>query len=165
MASLSVRAGRALTLGCAFALAVSFHPAQAGSLAAELGPEATLAEPSGGYVGRLQVTPEHGPAGTPLTVTASGLPGQQEFELVWRTVKGSWKVSDAEYHGRDYVPVAYRIAKLKTDQAGRASATFIAPEDYGFIHDIVVQQGGRLFTQTGFNVDMTVKISPESGPV
>jgi hypothetical protein len=139
--------------------------AQAASRADALGSETILAEPSGGYVGRLHVTPEHGPAGTPLTIRAEGLPGGQEFELVWRTVKGSWKVSDAEYHGRDYIPVAYRIATLRTDQAGRASASFVAPEDYGFMHDIVLQQGARLFIQAGFNLDMTVKIAPESGPV
>jgi hypothetical protein len=139
--------------------------AQAAPRADALGPETTLSEPSGGYVGRLRVTPEHGAAGTPLTISAEGLPAGEEFELVWRTVKGSWKVSDAEYHGREYLPIAYRIATVKTDQAGRASASFNAPDDYGFIHDIVLQQGGRLFTQTGFNLDMTVKISPESGPV
>src|SRR5262249_42952648 len=119
--------------------------------------------PSGGYVGRLKVTPEHGQAGTPLTISAEGLPPGQDFELVWHTVRGSWKVKDAEYHGREYVPVAYRIAAVKTDTAGRASASFVAPDDYGFMHDIVLQQGARLFIQTGFNLDMAV--APESGPV
>jgi hypothetical protein len=33
------------------------------------------------------------------------------------------------------------------------------------MHDIVLQQNGRLFTQTGFSIDMTVEISPKSGPV
>ena len=33
------------------------------------------------------------------------------------------------------------------------------------MHDIVLQQGDRLFTQTGFSIDMTVEISPKSGPV
>ena len=99
-----------------------------------------------------------------MTITAEGLPAEQEFDLVWRTVIGTWKVADAEYHGREYKPIAYRIGKVRTDIAGRASATFIAPEDYGFNHDIVLQQGARLFTQTGFNLDMTVKLSPESGP-
>jgi hypothetical protein len=161
-----IHVGRPIILACALLALTAFSHARSGAapLAAALGPEAPLAEPSGGYVGRLRVVPEHGPAGTPLTVTAEGLPGEQEFDLVWRTVKGNWKVGNAEYHGREYAPVAYRFAKVKTDNAGRATATFIAPEDYGFGHDIVVQQGSRLFTQTGFILDMTVKISPESGP-
>ena len=134
-------------------------------LAAALGPEVAIGEPSGGYVGRLTVAPEHGPAGTPLTVTAEGLPAGEEFQLVWRTVDGAWKVTDAEYHGREYRAVAYEIAKAKTDQAGHLSATFVVPEDFGFMHDIVLQQGARLFTQTGFSIDMTVEISPKNGPV
>ena len=39
------------------------------------------------------------------------------------------------------------------------------PEDFGFMHDIVLQQDGRVFTQVGFSIDMTVEISPKSGPV
>jgi hypothetical protein len=140
-------------------------PSAAPHLAEALGPEVAIGEPSGGYIGRLIVAPEHGPTGTPLTVTAEGLPAGEEFQLVWRTVDGAWKVTDAEYHGREYRTVAYQIAKAKTDQAGRLRAQFVVPEDFGFMHDIVLQQSGRLFTQTGFSIDMTVEISPKSGPV
>jgi hypothetical protein len=157
--------GRRLAAFALLALSMAIHgPAAAAPLAAELGPEVSLAQPSGGYVGRMTVAPDHGPIGTPVTVTAGGLPAEQEFELVWTTVKGSWKVANAEYHGREYKTVAYRIATVKTDAAGRASATFAAPEDFGFLHDIVLQREGRLLTQTAFNLDMTVKLSPESGP-
>src|SRR5258708_79132 len=141
------------------------RPAAAAPLASGLGPEIALAEPRDGYVGSLSVIPENGPAGTPLTVTAEKLPPNQEFQLVWRTVKGNWKVADAEYHGRDYQPVAYEIAKVKSDQTGRLTASFVTPEDFGFVHDIVLQQPDRMFTQAGFSIDMTVKIAPESGPV
>jgi hypothetical protein len=148
-----------------FALAFAAAPASAAKKAAELGAEVAIAEPKGGYIGRLDVTPLHGPVGTPVTVTADGLPANQEFQLAWRTVKGSWKVKDAEYHGREYRPVAYEIVRIKSDANGRFTASFTAPEDFGFSHDIVLQQGDRLFTQVGFSIDMTVKISPESGPV
>jgi hypothetical protein len=140
--------------------------AAAAPRAAELGPEIPLAEPSGGYMGKLQVTPEHGPVGTPLSVTGEGFPAEQDLMLVWRTVKGQWKVTIAEYHGRDYTPAAYRVATIRSDKAGRISANFVAPEDFGFLHDIVVQQGDRLLTQTAFNLDMTAKIvGAASGPV
>jgi hypothetical protein len=156
---------RCLAAFVLLALTIATHePAIAELLAVNLGPEVTLAQPSGGYVGRMAVAPEHGPIDTPVTMTAEGLPAEQEFDLVWTTVKGSWKVANAEYHGREYRRVAYRIATVRTDAAGRASASFTAPEDFGFLHDIVLQRGGRLFTQTAFNLDMTVKLSPESGP-
>ena len=133
---------------------------------ADLGPEVALTEPSGGYVGKLRVTPEHGPAGTPLTVTGEGFPAGQQLELVWRTVKGHWKVTIAEYFGREFVPVAYRIAGVTSDSAGRILASFVAPEDFGFLHDVVVQQADRLLTQTAFNLDMTVRIvGATSGPL
>jgi hypothetical protein len=153
---------RSIWLGALMAL--SMAAASAAALAAEFGPEVALAEPVGGYIGRLSVTPEHGPAGTPLHVTAEKLPPNVEFQLVWRTVKGSWKVANAEYHGREYKPVAYEIARVRSDASGRLFATFVAPEDFGFSHDIGLQQGNRLFTQTGFSIDMTVKLSPERGP-
>jgi hypothetical protein len=53
---------------------------------------------------------------------------------------------------------------VRTDAKGAFTSQFIAPEDFGFTHDIVVQQGTRLFTQAGFNLDMTVDISPAGGP-
>jgi hypothetical protein len=164
---MTIGSGRWAGLACAL-LAFAFlarTPAVAAPRAFELGPEVPIAEPRDGFVGRLNVAPENGPAGTPLSVTADRLPPNQDFELVWRTVKGSWKVADAEYHGREYKQVAYQIAKVRSDKDGRLSANFAAPEDFGFVHDIVLQQPDRMFTQVGFSIDMTVEISPKSGPV
>jgi hypothetical protein len=89
---------------------------------AGLGPETAVGEPVNGYVGRLDVSPEHAPAGTPVTVMAERLPPGQEFQLVWVTAIGTWKVTDTEYHGRDFTPVAYEIARVRTDSSGRFAA-------------------------------------------
>jgi len=163
--------GRMAGLACAIMATALFGAAllcsaesAAAPAAATLGPEVAIGEASNGYVGRLDVAPEHAPAGAPVALSAEGLPPGQEFQLVWVTVNGAWKVTDAEYKGREFTPVAYEITKVKADQAGRLSAKFIAPDDYGFQHDIVLQQGGRLFTQVGFSLDMSVEISPKSGP-
>ena len=128
------------------------------------GPATPLAEPTGGFVGHLALAPEHGPAGIQVTVTAEGLPHNQRFDLVWRTVEGSWKVERAEYHGRIYQPVGYRIATVESDGAGRIATSFVAPDDFGFSHDVVLQHDKRLLTQAAFALDMTIKVSPESGP-
>src|SRR5262249_11183977 len=116
--------------GLMLALIVAFSPALAAPRAAELGPEIVMSEPSDGFVGRLRVGPEHGPAGTPLTVAGEGFPPEQTFDLVWRTVRGRWKVTIAEYHGREFIPAAYRIATVTSDKAGRIAARFVAPEDF-----------------------------------
>jgi hypothetical protein len=135
-----------------------------GAATAQLGREALFATPQG-YVGRMAVSPEHGPPGTPVKVTAEGLPADTEFQLVWRTVTGSWKVAQGEYHGREYAPAAFELATVRSDTAGRLTATFTVPDDFGFQHDVVLQQGGRLYNQAGFSIDMSVSVSPETGPV
>jgi hypothetical protein len=131
---------------------------------AQLGPEAPLATVHG-FIGRMAVSPEHGPPGTAVRVTAEGLPADTDFQLVWRTVRGGWKVEKAEYHGREYLPAAFELATVRTDASGRLAATFTVPEDFGFLHDVVLQQGERLFIQAGFAIDMSVASSPPSGPV
>src|SRR5256714_2970259 len=57
------------------------------------------------------------------------------------------------------------MGKVKSDGGGRFSASFTTPDDFGFEHDIVLQQGTRLLTQAAYDVDMTIDISPRSGPV
>src|SRR5258708_36391524 len=101
-----IEGGRAIGFACALfaVLFASSEGALAAPRAADLGPEVALTEPSNGYVGRLKVAPAHGPVGTPLTVTGENFPPEQELELVWRTVKGSWKVTIAEYFGREFTP-------------------------------------------------------------
>ena len=113
----------------------------------------------------MTVSPEQGQPGTRVQVRAEGLPANADFQLVWRTVKGSWKVADAKYHGREYKPVAFELAAVKTDAAGTLAATFTAPEDFGFLHDVVLQQGERLFNQAGFSIDMKASILSKNGPV
>jgi hypothetical protein len=162
--------GRLGAVACvlvAFSLASIANPpiAAAVPLAAELGPQVALGEPAGGYVGHLKATPEHGPVGTPVTLSGNGLPPEQDIQLVWNTVNGGWKVNDGDYHGRSFDPVAYRIAAVKSDKSGAFTTTFVAPDDFGFTHDIVAQQGGRLLTQTSFIIDMTVTLASSSGPV
>jgi hypothetical protein len=161
-----VGSGRGAALACALVgLTLSLSPGLAAPRAAELGPTAPLAEPSGGFVGQLRVTPAHGPVGTPITVTGEGFPAGQDLDLAWATVTGSWKVSTAEYFGREYRPAAYRIATVKSDAAGRVAATFVAPDDFGFQHDVIIQQGSRLLSKDAFSIDMTVKVLADNVPV
>jgi hypothetical protein len=147
-----------------FVLALLWQQPASAAPPSAFGPKIAIGEPQGAYIGTLAVMPEHGKAGDPFTVTASNLPPNQDFEIVWQTVDGAWRVTETEYKGRDFTPVAYRMATVKSDAQGRASATFTTPEDFGFEHDIVLQQGKRLMTQAAYSVDMTVDVFPKSGP-
>ncbi len=133
--------------------------------AAGFGAEVEIGRPQGGYVGTMRVAPLHGEIGAPFTITAEGLPPHEDFQLVWRTVNGHWNVTDWEYNGREFVPVAYEMGVFTSDADGRIEATFETPEDFGFDHDIVLQQGDRLFTQVAYSIDMSVEISPKRGPI
>ncbi len=129
------------------------------------GPAMPPAETAGGFVGSLAVSPAHGPAGAEVTVTGSGLPPGETFDLVWRTVEGRWLLEPGLYKGREFTPVGYRIAAVTAAADGTFAATFTTPEDFGFQHDITLQQGTRLLTQVGYSVDLTMKLTPESGPL
>jgi hypothetical protein len=130
-----------------------------------LGAQTSIAHGVGGFVGRMTVSPDHGVVGTPISVEATGLPPNESFDLAWRTVEGSWRVADGSYHGRRYEPSSYLVAHVKSDGSGRLAAHFDAPKDFGFSHDVVLQQNDRLFTQAAFSIDMSIKISPDHGPV
>ena len=128
-------------------------------------PVVKLGEAKGGYVGALDVVPLHGKAGETFTIKGDKLPPNQEFQLIWRTVNGRWNTTENEYKGREFTPVDYAMGTVKSDAQGRFSANFTTPDDFGFDHDIVLQQGDRLMTQVNYSVDMTVDISPKSGPI
>jgi hypothetical protein len=132
--------------------------------AASFGALVEVGTPQGGYVGTMNVAPLHGAAGAPFEVTVEGLPPNETFQLIWRTVTGQWKVTESEYKGREFTPADYEMGRVSSDAHGRLAARFVTPEDFGFVHDIVLQKDGRLYTQVAYTVDMTVEITPENGP-
>ena len=74
------------------------------------------------------MAPLHGKADSPFTVSAEALPPNQEFQLIWRTMNGQWNVTEAEYHGREYVPIAYEMGIVQSDAEGRLEASFVTPD-------------------------------------
>ncbi|HLQ88495.1 MAG TPA: hypothetical protein VK148_00490, partial [Xanthobacteraceae bacterium] len=58
-------------------VALMSQPPAAAAPAAALGPEIAVGEPTGGYAGKLDVSPVHAPAGTQVTLTAERLPPGQ----------------------------------------------------------------------------------------
>lgn len=156
-------AGRLLALALAFVVSAWSGAHAAGP--ERLGPPVTIGKPAGGYVGRMELSPTSGPAGALVRVALANLPPNEDFELVWGTVKGKWNVADGAYNGRQYAPAAYLVARVRSDARGSISTSFTAPDDFGFGHDVVLQQGARLFTQANFNLEMSMENSPASGPV
>ena len=107
---MTIRSGRLAGSGVrAFGAVAGVTSRSMAAPASAFGPEVSVGEPRDGYVGRLDVCAgpwpgrhaDHGDrreAARPIrNSSSSGAPST-----------GSWKVADAEYHGRDYTPVAYR---------------------------------------------------------
>ena len=121
---MTILSGRLAGLaGALFALMLALEPASAAPASA-FGREVKTFEARDGYVGTMDVVPVHGKVGERFTVKAEELPPNQEFQLVWVTVNGRWKVTESEYKGREYIPVAYEMAKVKSDAQGRLSARY-----------------------------------------
>lgn len=118
--------------------------------------------------GRFALEPMRGPWGTKVTATASGLKPATQYDLIWTTVEGSWKLSAdrSEYKGREYKSVEKLIHKVTTDGLGGFRVNFTIPEDFGYQHDVMVVDSQKIVrNKAGFDVEMEVRISPTSGPV
>ncbi len=132
------------------------------------GPAAPAATPNAS-VKVLNVTPLEGVIGTPVTISASGLPANKPVTVTWSTANVSWEVETLpdtiSYLGRAASPVTVVLATATTSASGSFEATVKAPEDFGGPHEIYadvegVQQAFGVFTTT-----RSVTMSPQGGPV
>ncbi len=118
--------------------------------------------------GRFAIDPAHGPWGTRVTATASGLAAATTYDLVWTSADGAWKLSEnrSEFLGREFKPTQSVLEAITTDATGGFRATFSVPQDFGYAHDVMVVGPEKTIRNKAlFDVDMEVRISPTSGPV
>ena len=132
------------------------------------GPVAKPAQPSED-MGILQVTPDQGVAGAPMTITGSQLPPHAQVELTWSTADATWLVQTApdtvNYLGRSDTELAVVLDTTNTDAHGAFKVSLKAPVDWGGIHDIYAVIKGTEDAHGGFILLRTVTVSPKSGPV
>ncbi len=147
------------------AVAPATPAAAPAAAAAQAGTTTTL--PPMAIQGKMTLSPDHAVAGTVVTVTGTGLPAGKSMDLVWNTVEGSWNLTGSareEYRGQVYKPVARVLGSLTTDKEGGLKTTFTVPEDFGYIHNITLMEGGVIRQQSAFSVDMAATIAPLKGP-
>ena len=120
------------------------------------------------FVGSASVEPLSAPIGNSITVSGTGLPANQSLDLVWNTFEGSYDIQGdymEAYHGRIFDDVKYTIAAIKTDNEGSFQESIIVPEDYGFNHNITIEQEGQVLNRVGFHIETTATLSQTSGPI
>ena len=132
------------------------------------GAVAAPAQPSP-TMGILSVLPDQGVAGTPMTISGSGLPASTKVELTWSTANVTW-VLDPEpgtvnYLGRRTTKYAVVLATVTTGASGKFSVHLAAPQDWGGVHDIYAVVGGQEVDHGGFITLRRLTVSPASGPI
>jgi len=117
----------------------------------------------------LTATPDEAVAGTPFTLTGSGLPANQPVSIVWGTANVTWVVDarpdSVDYLGRSASKIQVVLAQAQTDAQGKLAVKLTAPRDFGGIHDIYAVIDGVQVAHGGFLIARSATISPKSGPI
>lgn len=137
------------------------------------GPPAPASAPAPAGFKLLKTNPEKGNAGTPFTITGEGLPTGKPVQFVWVTWDGSYVTKSlpetVQFFDRQFVEKRVLLAPssgpVAIDDAGRFTANFAAPEDYGEIHDIYAVVDGLEVAKAGFRIVRKVTIAPTEGPI
>ncbi len=130
--------------------------------------EETETDETVNFVGSVSVQPLSAPVGDTITVSGTGLPPSQSLDLVWNTFEGSYNLQGdqlEEYHGRIFDNIKYTISSIQTDVEGGFQETITVPEDYGFNHNITIEQEGQVLNRVGFSIEPTASINQTSGPL
>jgi hypothetical protein len=120
------------------------------------------------YLGSVELTPSKGVAGTQVTLSGTGFQPASELSIVWHSVEGAWllqgEASEA-FVGREFSPTRTPLTSAVVTGDGSFSASFQAPLDHGFSHDVTVEEGGRLLNKAGFRLEPSLTVTPAEGPV
>lgn len=120
------------------------------------------------YVGSVELTPWKGVAGTEVSIAGSDFDPGTDVEIVWNSVEGSWLLegeANEEFVGREFQPTRTEMGTATVGEDGSFEASFEAPVDYGFSHDVTVESEGLLLNKAGFRLEPSLTVSPTSGPV
>jgi hypothetical protein len=115
--------------------------------------------------GQLTLDPISGIVGSEVRATVTGAAPGAEVEVVWMSAAADWNVADGRFLGVVAEETRTVVATATVDADGRAAASFVVPEDFGYVHNVFVESGGAQVARGGFVVVPHLEISPTSGPV
>jgi hypothetical protein len=117
----------------------------------------------------LKLSPETGPIKTSFTITADGLPASTAIDFYWGTANGSFDLKagpeNVEFHNKVFQVARVPLGHATTDAQGQVSASFVAPEDYGELHDVYGVIGQKDVAHGGFRIMRQATINPAEGPI
>lgn len=109
---------------------------------------------------KVNLSKVEGTVGEPITLTAEGLPINQQVSVVWYTMVGN-RVTEAGFSEKPS-----DLGQAKIDSKGNLSFNFAVPDDLGGVpHRIELKIGDKVYGTTYLRILPTlVSISPTSGP-
>jgi hypothetical protein len=117
----------------------------------------------------LTSKPDIAVAGTKFTLSGTGLPANKDVTLTWGTANVTWIVEarpdSVDYLGRSATKLNVILGSAKTDASGAFTTSFVAPRDFGGIHDIYAVVDGKQVAKGGFLVARSATLSPKKGPI
>ena len=119
------------------------------------------------YQGTFHLQPERGTPGTVVRAIGSGFAPGAHLAIDWNTVDGRWVLTGSSHEtfaGRAFDPVIEPLTQVTVDGSGAFAASFVAPHDFGFSHDVTVERAGAIVNKAAFWLDPTVTVTPASGP-
>jgi hypothetical protein len=114
----------------------------------------------------LKLSSMKGEIGASVHFTVEGLKPDQDVQLNWKTVDGSYELKGMyEFVKAAYVDKQKNLLTGKSDAKGRWEGDLKIPEGFGGNHTLFITQNEETMTQSNFFVNPTFTISPASGPV
>lgn len=124
------------------------------------------ATPEPAFLQKLELTYDKPIVGAKVRAVIEGLPAGKVVELQWGTVSGGWVIENYYYfRGRKYSETKLSLGKFPVDDRGRLDASFLIPEDYGGVHDVIATIDGTVVAQNGVEVTQSFEMAPLSGPI
>src|SRR5579872_2301823 len=132
------------------------------------GPIASSASPSGN-MGILTVKPDVGHAGTPISISGTGLNKNANVTVTWSSANDTWvvdpEIGTVNYMGFQRTKLNVVLAHTTTDGGGNFTIHLKAPNDFGGVHDIYADINGTQEAHGGFLISRRLILSPKSGPI
>src|SRR6476646_2066253 len=70
-----------------------------------------------------------------------------------------------DYLGRSATKLAVVLGTATTDASGSFTASFVAPKDFGGIHELYAVVDGKQVAKGGFLIERSASLSPKRGPI
>jgi hypothetical protein len=132
-------------------------------------PALPQATPANRTFRHLRTNPEKGAIGTPFTLSGDGFRPGQEVELQWATWDGSYAMKPSAetvvYESRQMADRRLLLGRVKADGHGGIHGSYVAPEDFGELHEIYAITDGEEVARGGFRILMEASIDPPEGVV